>query len=95
MGDTCTPMADSCECVTKTTTILQSNQPPIKINKLIYKKNLSAYNAGAPGDVYLIPGSERSPGGEHGNPLQYSCLGNPMDRKVWRATVNGVAKSWT
>ena len=38
MGDTCTPMADSCECMAKTTTIFKSNQPPIKINKLIHKK---------------------------------------------------------
>ena len=42
-----------------------------------------------------IPGSGRSPGGGHGNPLQYSCLENPMDRGAWRATVHGVAKSWT
>ena len=45
------------------------------------------------GDVVgLIPGSGRSPGGEHGNPLQYFCLGTPMDRGTWCATVNGVAK---
>ena len=37
----------------------------------------------------------RSPGGGHGNSLQYSCLENPMDRAAWRATVHGVAKSWT
>ena len=42
-------------------------------------KNLSA-NAGDIRDVGLIPGLERSPGGGHGNPLQYSCLENPMDR---------------
>ena len=40
----------------------------------------------------LIPGSRRSPGGEHGNPLQYSCLENPMDRGAWQAIVHGVAK---
>ena len=44
-------------------------------------------------DTGLIPGSGRSPGGGHGNPLQYSCLENPMDRGAWRATVHGVAKS--
>ena len=38
-------------------------------------------------DVGLIPGSRRSPGGRHGNSLQYSCLKNPIDRGVWRATV--------
>ena len=42
-----------------------------------------------------IPGPGRSPGEENGNPLQYSCLGNPMDRGAWRATVHGVIKSWT
>ena len=41
-----------------------------------------------------IPGSGRSPGGECGNPLQYSCLENPMDRGAWWATVDGVSKSW-
>ena len=40
-------------------------------------------------------GQERSPGEGNGNPLQYSCLENPMDREAWRATVHGVAKSWT
>ena len=43
----------------------------------------------------LIPGSGRSPGEGNGNPLQYFCLGNPMDRGAWGATVHGVAKSWT
>ena len=52
----------------------------------------SAYNAGDPGS---IPGSERSPGEGNGNPLQYSCLENPMDRGSWWATVHGVAKSRT
>ena len=49
----------------------------------------SACNAGDPGS---IPRSERSPGEEKGNPLQYSCPGNPMDRGVWWATVHGVTK---
>ena len=44
------------------------------------------------GDVGLIPGSGRSPGEGNGNLLQYSCLGNPMDRGAWRPTVHGVAK---
>ena len=43
------------------------------------------------GDLGLIPGSGRSPGGGHGNPLQYSCLEKPMDRGAWRATVCGTA----
>ena len=51
-------------------------------------------NAGDKGDAGSIPGFVRSPGGEHGNQLQYSCLENPMDRVAWQATVHGVAKSW-
>ena len=43
-------------------------------------------------DSGSIPGSGRSPGGKNGNPLQYSCLGNPMDRGGWQATVHGVTK---
>ena len=46
-------------------------------------------------DVGLIPGLGRTPGGGHGNPLQYSCLENPMDRGAWWTTVHGVAKSGT
>ena len=46
-------------------------------------------------DVGLIPGSGRSPGEGNGNPLQYPCLGNSVDRGAWQATVHGVAKSWT
>ena len=44
------------------------------------------------GDLGLIPGSGRSPGGRNGNPLQYFCLENPMDRGAWRAIVPGIAK---
>ena len=44
------------------------------------------------GDAGSIPGSGRSPEGGHGNPLQYSCLENSMDREAWRATVYGVTK---
>jgi len=46
------------------------------------------------GDVGLVPGSGRSPGEGNGNPLQYSCLGNPTDRGAWQATVHGVVKEW-
>ena len=45
------------------------------------------------GDLGLSPGSRRFPGEGNGDPLQYSCLGDPMDRGAWRATVHGVAKS--
>ena len=47
------------------------------------------------GDLGSIPGSGRSPGEGNGNPLQYSCLENPMDWGAWWATVHGVTKSWT
>ena len=56
-------------------------------------KNLPA-NAGDVRDTGLIPESGRSPGGGHGNPLQYSCLENPMDRGAWQAIVHRVPKSW-
>ena len=52
-------------------------------------------NAGDVRDISSIPGSGRSLGGGHGNPLQYSRLENPMDRGAWQAIVHGVAKSQT
>ena len=55
---------------------------------LVVKNPLA--NAGDERDVGSIPGSGRSPGGGHNKPLQYSCLGNPMDRGI-----QGVAKNWT
>ena len=54
-------------------------------------KNLPASEA----DMDSIPGLERSPGEGNGNPLQYSCLENPMDRGAWQATVHRVTKSRT
>ena len=56
--------------------------------------NESACNAGITEDAGSIPGSGRSPGEGHGNPLQYSCLENPVDR-AWWATVHGVTKGRT
>ena len=50
-------------------------------------------NAGAAGHAGSIPGLGRAPGGGTGNPLQYSCLENPMDRGAWPATVHGIAES--
>ena len=52
-------------------------------------------NAGNTRDTGSVPGSGRFPGEGNGNPLQYSCLENSMDRGVWWPTVHGVAKSWT
>ena len=57
-------------------------------------KNLPA-NAGDARYAGLIPGLRRSLGGGNGNPLQYSCLENPIDKGAWQATVHGVVKSWT
>ena len=55
----------------------------------------STSNAGDTGDAGSIPGLGRSPAGGNGNPLQYSCLENPMDRGAWWATVHGVTQSRT
>ena len=57
-------------------------------------KNLPA-SAGDVTDLCSIPGLGRSPGEGNGNPLQYSCLGNPMDRGGWRATVHRITKNQT
>ena len=57
-------------------------------------ENLPA-NAGDVRDLGSIPRSGRCPAGGHGNPLQYSCLENPLDRGDWWATVRRVSKSWT
>ena len=59
---------------------------------IVVKKNLPAI-AEDVRDLGLTPGVGRSPGEGNGNPLQYSCLGNPMDRGAWQATVHGVAES--
>ena len=69
-----------------------------KVAVILLKWNLggavieSACKRRRPGDLGLVPGSVRSPGGGHGNPLQYPCLENPMDRGAWRATVHGCRK---
>ena len=57
--------------------------------------SLGRESACSMGDPSLIPGSGRSPGEGNGNPLQYACLENPMDRGAWQATVHGVAKNQT
>ena len=54
-------------------------------------KNLPT-NAGGAGHMSSIPGSERSPGRGNGNPFQYSCLGNPLDRGAWWAKVHGITR---
>ena len=59
--------------------------------KKVGKTPESAYNSG---DLGSMPGSGRCPGEGNGNPLQYSCLENPMDRRSWQMTIRGVANSW-
>ena len=76
---------------TKTNTVWYYLYTESKISKY---KNPSA-NGGAAGDAVSIPESGRSPGGGNGNPFQYSCQDNPMDRGAWRATIHGVTKSRT
>ena len=61
-------------------------------NPLVRQVFLQVESAGDIREVGLIPGSGRSPGGGHGNPLQYSCLENPVDRGAWQGTVHGVTK---
>jgi len=71
-----------------TSSISRASQVGLVVKKL-------PANAGDLRNRGSILGSGRSPGGGHGNPLQYSCLENPMDRGAWWATVHRVAKSWT
>ena len=66
--------------------------PKVKQNKTKQKTN-PPLNTGDIRAVGVIPGSGRSPGGGHGNPLQYSCLENLRDRGAWKATVHRVAQS--
>ena len=73
-------------CQTEIKIYVSNNQVALVV------KNLPA-NAGDLRDVGSIPGSERFPGGAHGNPLQFSCLENPMDRGAWRAMVYRTTKS--
>ena len=78
----------------------KTEEPQIKVQTSIGSQGFpgssdgeeSAWNVGNQGS---IPGLGRSPGGGNDNPLQYSCLENPMDRGAWQATVCQVVKSWT
>ena len=74
----------------------QKNYLALKVNGVGFPGGSVVQNLPAnAGDTGWIPGSGRSPGGGNGNPLQYSCLENPMDRGAWWAAVYGVAKSQT
>ena len=83
-----------CETVKSTPPTGQLSQK-LRINQAVLVVKNPPASAGDVRGAGLIPGSGRSPGGENGNPLQYSCLENPMDRGAWRATVHGITKSWT
>ena len=78
--------------------ITTSKKPIVDIQRashvVLVVKNLSA-NAGDLRDLGLVPGSGRSLGGGHGNPLQYSCLENPRDGGTWLASIYGIVQSWT
>ena len=67
---------------------LSANTPPLHFSGKVIKNTPA--NAGDIRDAGSIPASRRSPGGGHGNPLQYSCLENPMDKGTWWVTVHGV-----
>ena len=73
---------------------LKNNFQKVKNNLFLVAKNLPA-SVGDEGDLGSIPGWGRSPGGENGNPPQYSRLGNPMDRGAWWIIVHEIAKSQT
>ena len=79
-------------------TVLSAHTPPfvhLYMSHLHPGGSDSKESACNVGQLGSIPGSRRSLGEGNGNPLQYSCLENPMDRGAWRATVHGVTKSWT
>ena len=73
----------------------ESDQPLIAQIRELRLVKAVACNAGVSGDTGSIPGLEISPEEDYGNPLQYSCLENPMDRGAWQATVHGVTKGQT
>ena len=71
------------------------SSPMIRTSQVVVVVRSLPVNTGDIKDVGLIPGSGRSLGGGHGNPLQYSCLESPMDRAAYQAAVHKVTKSWT
>ena len=94
--DTCISMAKSLFCPPETIpTLLISYSPVWGFSGGTQMIRNPPANAGDAGDMGSVPGLGRSPGGGNGHPLQHSCLENPMDRGVWWATVQRVAKSWT
>ena len=88
--DTCICMAESFHCSPETITILVINYTPIRASLVVQQVKNPSGSAGDIKDMGSIPGSGRSPRGGNGNQLQYSCLGNPMDRGTWWATSMGL-----
>ena len=78
-----------------TSTIWEAGLVELEASQVALVVKNPPVNSGDIRDAGLIPGSGRSPGGRHDNPLQYSCLENPMDRGAWQATVHRVTKSQT
>ena len=74
---------------------LESKEIGFRVSEVALVIKNSSVNARGMRDASSIPGSGRSPGGGHVNSLQYSSLENLMNREAWKATVQGVAKSWT
>ena len=70
------------------------SSPMIRASQVVVVVKSLPVNIGDIKDMGLIPGWGRSPGGGHGNPLQYSCLENPMNRAAYHAAVRKVTKSW-
>ena len=93
-GDIYLLMNDSCWCMAEINQHCKATIFQFKKLKKKKKKNPAA-NAGDAGDMASTPELGRSPGGGNGNPLQCSCLENPMGRAAWQATVHGVTKRWT
>ena len=97
------PKSKECKYIKNRGRYSDEAEDPASICPLVFSLGLprwpsdkeTAYSAGDVGKTGLIPGSGRSTGEGNGNPFQYSCLENPMDRGAWQATVHGVAKSQT
>ena len=75
--------------------IFRSSNKALGVSQVALVVKNQPASAGDIGDMGLIPGLGRPPGGGHGNPLQYSCLENPMDRGAWWVPVHGVTKNQT
>ena len=85
----------SCKELDMTGWLTRKSSLIARVSRVVLAVKDPPASAGDLWDIGSIPGSGRSPGGGNGNPLQYSCLENPMDRRAWWATFHGVTKSRT